>query len=118
MNQVNDRWSAADIRFELIGDLTDSPVMTLSILTPAGSIQLMGEPDGVGTSVIVRQAHMQGALSNAVGAGNLRLLAQLLMEEMDLDELIIEGSLRTTGANPGRKPKPIRFRCDAAHRSA
>jgi hypothetical protein len=37
------------------------------------------------------------------------VIAQAVMEGMDLDGLIVKGALRSTGANPGHRPRDIRF---------
>jgi hypothetical protein len=57
----------------------------------------------------LRQLHVQGPGANAIGPGNLRSLAEVVMERLDFDALEIEGALRTTGASPGRRPRPLRF---------
>ena len=69
----------------------------------------MEEPEIAGPTLILRGVHMQGARPNAIGAGNLKVLARVVMERMELDGLVVEGALRTTGANPGHRPRPIRF---------
>jgi hypothetical protein len=44
---------------------------------------------------------------NAMGAGALRGLMRWAKEQLDVDELRIEGATRTSGARPGRVPRPI-----------
>ena len=102
-------WSAEDISFEIVSDMSDDPVVTLLVHTPAGRLRFIGEPverDGI---LIARSTHVQDATANAIGSANLMVIAQALMEGMDYDGLIVEGALRTTGANPGRRPRPLRF---------
>lgn len=70
----------------------------------------MAEPEELGRTLVLRRFHMQAqAGANSLGPGNLRLLADLVMERMDYDELVVEGAFRTTGANPGHRPRPRRF---------
>jgi hypothetical protein len=107
-------WSVDDISFELLYDMTDDPVVTLLFRTPVGQLMFTGEPVEMDGVLISRGTHVQDASVNAIGAANLMviaqaLIAQALMDRMDYNELIIEGAIRATGANPGRRPRPIRF---------
>lgn len=52
---------------------------------------------------------IQGAGPNTVGVAVLRRLAAWLKERLDVKELRIEGSIRTSGAAPGRQPRPLTF---------
>lgn len=102
-------WAADDISFEIVDDMTDDPVLTLTVSTPAGQLTFMGEPVIEGRVMMARAVHVQGGTPNSVGVGSLLVLARVLMERMELDEFIVEGALRTTGANPGRRPRALRF---------
>ena len=102
-------WGVADISFEIVDDMSDDPVVTLRIATPVGSLTFMAEPVMQGTILLLTRTHVQGAASNMIGAGNLLVIAQTVMEGMDLDGLVVEGALRTTGANPGHRPRVLRF---------
>ena len=102
-------WVADDISFEIVDDMTDDPVLTLRVLTPAGQLTFMGEPVIEGRVMVAKAVHVQDGTPNSVGAGSLLVLARVLMERMELDEFVVEGALRTTGANPGRRPRAFRF---------
>jgi hypothetical protein len=102
-------WAVPGISFEIVNDMTDDPVVTLLITTPAGLLTVTAEPVTQGTILVLRGTHMQDATPNAVGAGNLMVIARALMERMGFDGLVVEGALRTTGANPGRRPRVLRF---------
>jgi hypothetical protein len=115
MNHKIRTWRPTEIHFDILDDLTDHPIVTIFATTPAGVIEFMGEPVMRGRMMIIRGAHLQTMWPQRIGVGNLYLLARMVMERMDIDGLTIEGSLRTTGANPGRKPEPIRFTRPAAH---
>ena len=52
---------------------------------------------------------IQGAGRNTIGVAVLRQLAGWIKEKLDVDELRIEGSLRASGASPGRRPRPLTF---------
>jgi hypothetical protein len=102
-------WDPAGISFEIIDDMTSDPVVTVVVSTPGGTLRFMAEPEMSGSTLILRGVHVQDAWANAVGAGNLKVLARTVMERMDLDGLVVEGALRTTGASPGRRPGVLRF---------
>jgi hypothetical protein len=102
-------WDPADLSFEMVDDLTADPVVTIVVLTPDGRLSFMAEPEMTGSTLVLHRVHLQDAWANAVGAGNLMRLARTVMERMDIDGLVIEGAVRTTGANPGRRPRVLRF---------
>lgn len=80
-------------------DGSEGDVVTVAIGTPAGRVDVMA----VG-------AHIQcDAGPNALGIANLHAIAELILERIDCDEATIEGAPRTTGANPGHRPRVIRF---------
>jgi hypothetical protein len=102
-------WDPAQIAFDLVEDMTADPVVTVNVSTPAGVLKVMAEPERVGRTLVLHGLHMQDLVPNVVGAANLIVLADVVMQRMDVDELVVEGGLRTTGANPGRRPRVLRF---------
>lgn len=102
-------WTPDRLSFEIIGEATDDPVVTVKITTPAGPVLVMAEAEERGRTLILRRLHVQGGAPNDIGPANIRVIARAAMEEMDYDALEIEGAARTTGAHPGRRPRPIRF---------
>lgn len=71
----------------------------------------MAEPIVAGRTVTLRGLNIHGieVWTNQLGPFGLRRVVREIMELIDVDEVIIEGSARVTGAKPGRKPRPIRF---------
>jgi hypothetical protein len=84
---------------------------TIVINTPAGRLIAMAEPVLVGRTLTLRGFHVHGDRTHAndIVAANLMVLAQMFMEAMNVDELVVAGGVRTTGANPDRTPHRIRF---------
>jgi hypothetical protein len=109
MDHLIAMWDPAQVTFDLVDDMTTDPVVTVTVSMPAGVLKLMAEPERVGRTLILHGLHMQDLVPNAVGAANLMVLVDVVMERMDVDGLIVEGGLRTTGANPGRRPRVLRF---------
>lgn len=102
-------WAVSDILFEMVDDMTDDPVVTLLVSTPAGRLTFVAEPEERGSTLVLKGTHVQDARPNAIGTANLMVVAQALMEGMDFDGLEVEGAIRTTGANPGHRPRLFRF---------
>lgn len=104
-------WSGDDIEIEADDLGTDDPVVTARITTPAGILDVMAEPSQKGRCLVLERLHMHGVDigPRQFGLANLRALAQAVMERMDLDEIVIRGAVRTSGANPRRRPGERRF---------
>jgi len=64
----------------MVNSMTDDPVVTVVATPPAGRLTLMAKVVQRGTTLVVRVAHVQDARPNAVGAANLTVIAQALME--------------------------------------
>jgi hypothetical protein len=63
-----------------------------------------------GDALILEGLHIDGPGANSVGSGTLARYARDIGKAFGAKEVIIQGATRTTGANPGRTPKPIRIR--------
>ncbi len=111
MAYMNARWCKPDVAFTLVDDQTEDSVVTIEVRVPGGELLFMGEPEDIGRSLILRRTHVEsrGIGPNGVGPNNLRLIAEVVMETMDYDEILVEGEIRTTGANPGHRPRLLRF---------
>ena len=102
-------WRPDDITFDLDPEGTEHPVVTIRFETPAGEILVMAEIEEQDRTARLIRLHIQGPAPNTLGVANLRMLADAVMRELDYDGIEIEGADRTTGANPGRRPRPLRF---------
>jgi hypothetical protein len=58
---------------------------------------------------VLRGLHIQGVGRNTLGPAVLRGLIGWAKEYLDVDELRIEGAVRTSGASPGRIPAVLVF---------
>ncbi len=99
------------MRIHIIGELSEGAVATALLETSVGTMLVMAEVVLDGRCLALRALHMQGddVGINDVGVVGLRRAMREVMEELDVDEMVIEGSRRTTGAGPGRTPRPLRF---------
>lgn len=104
-------WSADDLLILIEDRLTDHPVVTATLVTPAGRLMVMAEITMADRWLVLRAAHLQGdgIGANDLGFVRLRWLAQAVMEVMDADGVLVEGAARTSGANPGHRPRALRF---------
>jgi hypothetical protein len=105
------KWKRDAVSFSLVDEVTSDPVATIEVITPGGTMTIMGEPYPIGKILVVERIHIssRGIGPNDIGIRNLRLIADVIMEAMGYDVIRLEGAIRTTGANPGRRPRPIRF---------
>ena len=97
-------WRLVDLQIEP-GDF-----VFVRLLIGAFELEIMFYVHLDGRSAVLRRLDIQGAGPNTLGVAGLRGLAQWLMELLDVDELRIEGAVRTSGAGPGRRPAPLVFR--------
>jgi hypothetical protein len=44
-----------------------------------------------------------------LGRDGLNALAQVIMEDLDVEQISVQGGIRTTGLRPGHAPKLVRF---------
>ncbi len=96
---------------EIIRDQSDENIVVARVATTVGTIVVMAEVELSGHSLILNGVHIQGddVAANEVGVSGLRRMIQEAMKELGVDEIVIVGAVRTTGANPGRAPRPLRF---------
>jgi hypothetical protein len=109
-------WAARDVEIIFDDGGTDDPVVTASIVTPSGVFEVMAEPKIVsspaGKCLELDRFHIHGRTHgpNMLGATRLRWLAVAVMEAMEVDEVLIRGATRTSGAAKGRRPGDLRFK--------
>jgi len=61
--------------------------------------------------LILTRVHVYGVdiEVNDLGVSGIRQVVRDALEELGVDEISIEGAVRTTGAGPGRAPRRLRF---------
>jgi hypothetical protein len=101
------------ITFHLVDGDSDGSIVTVEFETTAGSLLVMAEVRAVERTAYASKLHLQSndRGKNAFGWMRLRTLAWVVLDWLgdNYDELIIEGAVRTSGANPGRRPGDLRF---------
>jgi len=99
---------ASDQIFVEIEDV-DHPEIVVVVATPIGDLRLLANASISNRALRLDHAHVEGLKPGALGRAGLNAIGRKLMELADVDEIIIQGSTRTTGRNPGTAPRPIRF---------
>lgn len=104
-------WTADDITIDLVLDESAENIFTGTIATPIGTVKVMAEVSYENSVLALSGLHIhsQSGGANTFGASHLRNLAQAVMETFDVGSLEVAGARRTSGANPGRRPSPLRF---------
>jgi hypothetical protein len=97
-------------------DEIEDDIVIGRVITDGGHLEVMAEAILEGRRLTLRglNIHGVGIWANKLGQVKLRRLVLESMECIDVDELIVEGATRITGAGPGRKPHPLRFTRKAA----
>ena len=100
-------WTSADITVEI--EAAEGRTMIATVRTPAGVLQIIAEVHLASRTLWARKAHVQGLSPGALGRAGLNAVARKFLEEADAEALVVEGAARTTGANPHRRPRSVRY---------
>jgi hypothetical protein len=100
-----------DVSIEIVYDASEGTVVTAHITVTGGTIELMGEVRETGRTLWLSGVHVvvrggPGLLTRPA----MERIARRVMKEMEYDEIVVAGAARTTGARPGHRPRPFRFR--------
>lgn len=90
-------------------DEVDGDVVQVTISTPAGIVTVLGIVRIEDRTLYIDNAHVDGPGRGMLGRSGLNAIGAELLAEADVDEIVLQGSARTTGSHPGRKPKLIRY---------
>jgi hypothetical protein len=96
---------------EIVRELSERAIATAKVETSIGVLMIMAEVLLDGRRLILHGLHLHGESVgvNELGIVGLRRMVHEVMEELDVDEIVIRGSVRTTGSGPGRAPRELRF---------
>jgi hypothetical protein len=101
---------------DIIGEQSEGTVATARIETADGTIMVMAEVAIEGRCLMLRGLHVHDidVGVNELRVAGLRRIVREFMEDLNVDEMVIEGFVRTAGAGPGRTPRPLRFARDVS----
>ena len=102
-----------DIELILDADISEDPCLLFNVITPDGVLQLLGDVEMDRNHLVVRDLHIGGDAQVQWGWSKLRKLGGVIEEKFDVDYIEVHGAVRTTGANPGRRPGVVRLSCPA-----
>lgn len=100
-------WPLDQITIEI--EEAEGPEMIVVIGTPVGAMRLMGEVKVVDDVLTIHDAHVDGLFPGALTRAGLNALGIKILEIANVRSLVLQGGSRTTGRNPGRAPRRIRF---------
>ncbi len=86
-----------------------SPVVLLVVTTPLGEMRLVADIRVVNHVLYADGVHVGGLSPGPLGRAGLNTIGRKMLEIAGVDQIVIQGRARTTGANKGRIPQPIRF---------
>jgi hypothetical protein len=87
----------------------DGDVVELSATTDHGEVRIITGIIQEGDDLILSGLHVDGPGAGTCGPRLLRELARDLGSQFGAKRVIVHGGIRTTGANPGRVPRPVVF---------
>jgi hypothetical protein len=87
----------------------DGPVVAISLTTPLGVVNILGEMTIVADELHIIRAHIGGLYPGALGRAGLNAIGRKLLEMSDVEKIVIQGSARTTGRRKGKVPWKICF---------
>ena len=79
----------------------------LEAISERGRMEVVTAVRVEGATAYLDGFHVDGLGAGSVGVAALRAFARELGHQLGVQRLVIRGGLRTTGANPGRLPRPI-----------
>jgi hypothetical protein len=100
-------WTSDQITVEI--DDVEHPELIVIVTTPVGAMSLMANVSIANRVLHMDRTHIGGLKPGLLGRADLNAIGRKLMELADVDQIIVQGSARTTGRNAGKTPRPIRF---------
>lgn len=100
---------ADDLELILDAETSEDPCLLLAVVTPDGVLHLLCDVEIAEDYVVVNNLHIGGDAQVRWGWSKLRKLGRLIAEKLDVDYIEVHGAIRTTGANPGRRPSVVRL---------
>lgn len=100
---------ADDIELILDAETSEDPCLLVDVVTPDGILQLLGDVEIADDHFVVHNLHIGGDAQVQWGWSKLRKLGRLIAEKLDVEYIEVHGAVRTTGANPGRRPGIVRL---------
>ena len=91
---------AAEITIDIEEIARSSPPIVLVVIsTPIGEIRVVGSVEIVGRVLHIDGAHIGGLMPGALGRAGLNAIGRKVLEVANVDQIVVQGSARTTGAN-------------------
>ena len=104
-------WTAADVRIEIVDEMSAGSVVTVRASTPEGDLVIMADIESLGRELVLSGLHIQTETlqANSLGWPRLRQIARVVAGMADVEAVIVKGAARTTGTRLGRVPGHVRF---------
>ncbi len=87
-------------------------IATIVAEGPPGTIEAITGLIREANRLVLQGLHVEGPGAGSVGLAGLRQIARQLGRQEGMQQVVIYGGTRTTGARPGKIPKPIVIRVD------
>lgn len=87
----------------------DGPTVRLEARLPTAYLEVITSVKLDGDTLVLYDLHVDGPGAQSLGLSEVRALVYKAMEAYDVAHVAIHGFERSTGANPGRKPRELHF---------
>jgi hypothetical protein len=91
-------------------DAVDGREAILHVRTPVGLVKIMGTVTLTQTVLDLDGVHVDGPGRGRLQMQGIYAIAQKVMEELDVQEILAQGGTRTTGLRNGKRPRCFKFR--------
>lgn len=85
----------------------DGNIYQFSIPGANGDLSVVTEMTQSGNQLILNGMHIDGPGAGSSSVSQLRNIARALGQQYGVDEVVINGGTRTSGASPGKVPRSI-----------
>jgi len=99
------------IGFEIVRDEGAEPIIVALVRLPQGTLKVMAEIGFSEDGLLLDGLHVHGVGlgANDLGFHGLRRILREVLDELGIESAVVSGAVRTTGAGPGRLPRPLRI---------
>ena len=90
----------------------DGNIVRIEGYGPRGFIEVITEMTQEADRLILRSLHADGSGPQSLGIREIRAYARQFARQMGVSVITIHGGIRTSGARPGKRPRPITIRLE------
>jgi len=87
----------------------DRKTIRLIARGPWGEVEILCDVRFEEGTVYATALHIDGPGSGTLGRVGIDMICRRVLEDTDASQIVVEGSIRASGANRGRRPRTFRY---------